>query len=170
MNGQNDAPESIVNDLRRYLEIQNSEAALKEEKSALQERLGRYMAGKSATLWMPEVDGQSLKVRRQSQQIVEYDEEVLRRRLGARYLSILAPDPKKIRAHLDELAPVLTPYLDRVGSPQPQTVRAAIEQGLVSKDDFAGAFRKEVRERVAVMKLRPGFSGREPDNEDIARE
>ncbi len=147
-------PESVARDLRRYLEIQDSERVLREEKSALQERLGSYLAGQRMNLWTAEVDGQSLKVRRQSVQTVEYNEELLRQRLGDRYPHILAPDPRKIRLHLDEIAPALAPYLEQVGSPQPQAVKAALERGLVAKEEFAGAFHKEIRERVAVSRLR----------------
>jgi len=141
--------------LTRYLEIQHQEQKLKEEKAGLQERLAQYLEHVGATAWYPAVHGQKLKVRASSLVSVEYDEQVLRERLGNRYTEILAPDLRKIRHCLADLTPVLAPVLDRVGSPDPDKVRAAVERGTVSTADFAGAFQKHTRRVVSVARVRP---------------
>ena len=148
-------PPELAQVLRRYLQIQAEENKLKEEKAALQQKLADHMAGGRLQYWSPEVDGQPLKVRCQESAVFEYDEPVLRERLGARFASILAPDIKKIRRHLADLAPVLAPALDTIGSPSPDRVRAAVEQGIVKKEEFAGAFEKTIRRTVAVTRVRP---------------
>ena len=145
--------------LTRYLEIQQQEQALKEEKAGLQERLAGYLEHAGAATWYPAVNGQKLKVRASTLVSVEYDEPMLRERLGGRYTEILAPDLKKIRHCLADLTPVLAPVLDRVGSPAPDKVRAALERGTVSAADFAGAFQKHTRRIVSVARVRPEGGG-----------
>ena len=86
---------------------------------------------------------------------MEYDEPVLQERLGSRYNEILAPNLKKIRHCLADLTPILTPVLNRIGSPDPDMVRVAIERGTLSKADFTGAFRKRTRRIVSVARVRP---------------
>lgn len=140
--------------LRRYLRIQEEEQRLKEEKAALQERLAAFLATRGESSWYPEVDGQKLKVRCQTATVVEYDEPVLRQRLGERYSALLGPDWRKIRRHLGDVEQALKPHLNLIGSPQPNLVRSAIEQGVVSREDFAGAFKKTVRRTVAVGKVK----------------
>jgi uncharacterized membrane protein YgcG len=49
----------------------------------------------------------------------------------------------------------LAPLLERIGTPSAEKVRAAVEQGAVRKEEFAGAFTKSVRRIVAVMKAQP---------------
>lgn len=157
-----DRPEltaDIEKTLRRYLDIQKEEARLREEKTALQDTLARHVGlSASPRYWLTSVDGQELKIRCQETTAVEYDEPVLRERLGDRFGTILSPDLRKLRQHLAELSSVLTPHLDRIGSPDPDRVKAAIQQGLVKKEEFVGAFKKTSRRMVAVSRVRPGAS------------
>jgi hypothetical protein len=88
--------------------------------------------------------------------VIEYNESLLRERLGERYSTILAPDLRKIRLHLDRIESVFSPILDLVGTPAPERVRSAIETGAVNKDEFTGAFKKSVKSYVAVSKSRAG--------------
>jgi hypothetical protein len=110
------------------------------------------MAGLDTKYWYPKIDGQPLKVRYHETTTIEYNESVLHDRLGDRYLSVLAPDLKKIRANLDKLESLFTPVLSLVGSPSPDKVRVAIETGIVNKESFAGAFKKTVKRFVHVGK------------------
>jgi hypothetical protein len=60
-----------------------------------------------------------------------------------------------MRPHLAEIAVLLAPMMSKVGTPSPEKVRAALEQGLVRKDEFAGAFKRVTRRIVAVGRARP---------------
>ena len=145
----------IAKVLTRYLEIQQQDQELQAEKVRLQEALANYLAKQGDGTWFPVVAGTTLKVRYLRESVVEYDEEQLRTRLGDRFVHVLRPDPKKVRGHLAELEASLQPFLATIGSPDRDKVRAAIEQGLVRADEFAGAFRKSVKTRVAVAKAQP---------------
>lgn len=149
-------PVEIEKALRRYLEIQAEEQQLKQEKNDLREKISEHMADLQMKYWYPKIDGQALKVRYNETTAIEYNETLLHDRLGDRYLSILAPDQRKIRANLDKLESLFTPVLSLVGSPSPDKVRVAIENGIVSKESFAGAFKKTVKRFVAVGKARTG--------------
>ncbi len=136
--------------LREYEEIQREEKALKERKTALKDKLAAHMQALRATEWMPQVDGRSFKVRYRETVVINYDEETLRQRLGERYRQVLGPDLRKLRHHLDEVAPLLEPQLGIIGSPVPDKVKAAIASGLVSADEFKGAFEKTEKQYIAV--------------------
>lgn len=140
--------------LKRYLQIQQEEARLQEEKKQLQETLARHLEQNQAGLWVPEVNGQKVKVRCTTSVSVAYDEVLLQDRLGERYAAICAPDPRKIKRHLGELDDVLKPVLGLIGSPQADKVRMAIEVGVARKEEFTGAFEKTTRRIVSVSKAR----------------
>ena len=116
-------------------------------------------------MWAPVVAGTPVKVRYARETVVEYDEPVLRERLGERYVHVVRPDPRKIRSHLAELEPLLAPALARIGTPDRDRVRAAVERGLVRTEEFAGAFRKQTRTRLAVMRAQPSGAESPPDDD-----
>ncbi len=160
------APE-LAAALRRYLEIQRDEQRLQEEKETLRETIGGFMTQRRLEWWYPEVDGQPLKVRFHESAAFEYDEAILRDRLGERYAVILAPDLRKIRRCLPEIGPALAPLMDKIGSPSPDKIRAAIEQGTVRREEFTGAFKKTTKRLVAVMRKRSGGAAEPmPDDPD----
>ena len=159
MNRKPELSVEIEKALRRYLEIQAEEQKLKQEKNDLREKIGEHMADLQMKYWYPEIDGQALKVRYNETTTIEYNETLLHDRLGDRYLSILAPDLRKIRANLDKLESLFIPALSLVGSPSPDKVRVAIENGIVNKESFTGAFKKTVKRFVAVGKTWAGDTG-----------
>lgn len=159
MDRKPESPVEIEKALRRYLEIQAEEQKLKEEKTDLRERISEHLAHLQMKYWYPKIDGQAVKVRYHESTAIEYNESLLRDRLGDRYLAILTPDLRKIRANLDKLESLFTPVLSLIGSPSPDKVRAAIENGIVNKESFTGAFKKTVKHFVAVGKAWAGHTG-----------
>ena len=156
MNRKPELPVEIEKALRRYMEIQAEEQRLKEERTELRDRIGEHMVGLEMKYWYPKIDGQVLKVRCRETTAIEYNETLLHDRLGDRYLAILAPDLRKIRLHLDKLESLFTPVLSLIGSPSPEKVRVSIENGIVNKEFFTGAFKKTVKRFVAVSKTWAG--------------
>lgn len=143
----------IEANLLRYLEIQKISKELEDEKAALQEKISGHLSRCSDGFWFPVVKDIPLKIRFFRETEIEYDETALRSKLGEKYRRILKPDLKKIRANLPELEKLLEPAIDRIGSPDREKVRGAIENGSMRPEDFAGAFRKQTRTRLAVMKF-----------------
>lgn len=156
MDRKPESPVEIEKALRRYLEIQAEVQRLKEEKAGLREMIGEHMAALEMKYWYPKIDDQALRVRYNETTAIEYNESLLHDRLGDRYLAILSPDLRKIRANLDKLESLFTPVLSLIGSPSPDKVRVAIENGIVNKEPFAGAFKKTVKRFVAVSKTLAG--------------
>ncbi len=143
----------VENALLRYLEIQKMSKDLEEEKARLQEKISAHLSDRKDGFWYPEVRGIPLKIRYFRETEVEYDENALRSRLGEKYKQILRPDLKKIRANLRDLEKLLEPLIDKIGSPDRDMVKKAIESGTMRPEDFAGAFRKQTRTRLAVMRF-----------------
>lgn len=135
-------PAEIENALRRYIEIQKEAAALQEEKYRLRDLIGDYMKQKNAAMISPEVDGERLSVRNTVKTVVDYNEVLLKERLGSNYKLILWPDPAKIKKNLSHVAPLLMSIIEEVGSPSQDAVKAAIANGKIDKNVFSGAFEK----------------------------
>lgn len=146
-------PEDIKQALHAYRALQQEEAQLKERKRSLQETLKAYLRKQNSTVCFPVVDGERLKVRYRSEVNIEYDEDLLRKRLGDAYPEILEPDIRKLRKHLPELRADLQPLLGRIGTPSPEKIKLSIASGKLSKADFSGAFTKELKEYIAVSHL-----------------
>ncbi len=159
-----DLPAEIEQALRRYVEIQVESVALQDEKYRLRELISTYMEGKDASSISPEVDGQRLFVRNTTRTVVNYDEALLKERLGDDYKLILWPDPTKIKKNLPLVAPLLMPIVEEIGSPSQETVKAAIASGKVPKEVFDGAFEKRRSQSFSVSRDR-GKSVAEDDGE-----
>ena len=148
--------DEIFKVLRRYVEIQTEERRLREEKAELQNKLKMHMVPAGCSFWYTEVDGEKLKVVCNEFVEIKYDDDLLRERLGDRFPTILSPDIRKIRSELPRIERYLVPVLAEIGSVDPQHVRAAIESGHVTKEDFRDAFTKTRNYRIAVRRPKPG--------------
>ena len=142
--------------LKRYVEIQAEEKILKEEKQALQETIADYMGRAQVERWFPTIDGTALQVNRAVRVKVEYDEELLRDRLGQRFVKLLVPDSKKMAQYKAQVHELLEPMMDTIGRIDREQVRSAVEQGVIRKEEFAGAFKKTERPSVTVSRDRRG--------------
>jgi hypothetical protein len=152
MNGITDEMEEV---LRAYTRLQRQEQELKEQKRVLQEKLKAFSRGGAGKVWYPVVDQTRLKVSYRRVPQMEYDEQALRKRLGKRYRDLLEPDIRKLRAELPNIKEELKFLLDRIGSPSPEKVKAAMKSGTVSANEFKGAFTRIVKEYVSVATLQP---------------
>ena len=153
------ASDELEQAAHRLTEVEQALAQLNEERTFLRERIAELMVDAGQTQRDTLVDGQPVVFRVQTRRKVRYDETKLSQRLGDRYRRILAPDAKKIRKHVDELGSVLAPHLELIGSPTPDRVQAAIAEGVVSADEFRGAFRKETARSLYMRRLAGKKSG-----------
>ena len=147
-------PEEIGAMLTRYGEVLDLEERLRLEKIGLREQLYRIMGTQGLERFQTRVGEQGFKVSRREKVEVIYDEELLESRLGDRYRDILAVDTKKIRKNLEEVAPLLAPMLDLLGTPSRDKVRESIEAGVLKVEDFAGSFQKTVTPMVYVSRIK----------------
>jgi len=136
--------------LRRYMDIQEEERRIQEEKRTLQLTLFEYLKGAPGREWHVKVADRRVKVIHEESTRVKYDEELLATRLGDRYPEILSVDPKKLRDNEQLIEPYLRPVLPQIGSPDRDKIRKGIEAGLFSNEDFKGAFVKTVKPFIAV--------------------
>lgn len=147
-------PTEIAQALARYVEIQKESTALQEERYLLRDQIAAYMEEKDAWLISPEVDGTRFSVRNTVKTVVDYDEVLLKERLGNDFRLILWPDPAKIKKNLSRVAPLLMSILEEIGSPSPEAVKAAISGGKIKKELFEGAFEKRQTRTFSVSRER----------------
>ena len=146
---------AIENTLARYIEIQREQKGLEEEKTKLQQILITHVGPMNASLWTPVIGGEQLRVSYRTTVEVRYDERLLRNRLGERYIHVLALDLKKLKQNLSCAESHLEPIISIVGSPSRAKVRSAIVEGIVSKEEFEGAFEKTTKHQISVGRARP---------------
>lgn len=134
--------------LNRYVSIQRKMAEMETEKKQLREKLEMlFPEGSSLT----DCDLGQCKVSRREVCEIEYNEELLRARLGEeKYRSILSVDWKRVRANFEKLEPLMTPVIDLVGMPSADKVKIGIESGALDRAAFSGAFVKRKKVQLAV--------------------
>lgn len=147
--------DGIAAALRRYLEIQDEEGRLRREKKTLAKRLATHLGGHGNVSWKTTLGDKRVTVRMQTREKPTWDAELLRSRLGDRYRAVLRPDPALMRKHLEEIAPQLEPKLELIGAPTQESIRLAIKDGLVQRDEVNDALRFETNQTVSVARWRP---------------
>jgi len=147
--------QEFVTTLARYVEVRDGINTLEAERRALAEAIGAHMAQEGRDTLSVAHGGRHYKVRRSASTRVDYDEDLLRKRLGERYLSILAVDARKVKVEAERLREWLGEHLIEVGSPDRARVKEAVEHGLVRVEEFSGAFRRETKSIVTVKDMGP---------------
>jgi len=102
--------------LRRYMEIQQEERRIEEEKRSLQLTLFEYLKAAPGREWHVRVADHRVKVTHEEATRVSYNERLLAERLGDRYPEILSVDPKKLREHERQVEPCCVPSCSRLGA------------------------------------------------------
>lgn len=126
--------------LRRYVAIQGETRRLEEERLLLRDRIAERMKTENVELRQVVLDGERLQIRCQPKTVYVYDEQLLRRRLGNRYETILEPDTKRMKGFLAEVTTLLRPLLGKIGVPSRERIREEVEKGHIDKSVFVGAF------------------------------
>ena len=136
--------------IRRYQQIQQEIARLEKERESLRDLLVKELEGKVPAKWHSSVDGKPILVVHEYKTSVRYDEQLLKERLGAKYMDILEIDGTKIRKNRELVRSLLAPVLDKIGTPAPARVENAVRSGLLAISDFQGAFRKVVTPYISI--------------------
>ena len=152
---ETNGPHDFVGLLRRYESIMAEMETLEEKKQALRATIITALDRAGLEDHSLNVEGRTFRCTLKRQTKVTYDENLLRSRLGDRYRSILAPDPGKIRKHMEKIAPLLEPRLDLVGSPSRELVKQRVSEGTVRIGEFAGAFEKKDLTTLYIRQRRP---------------
>ncbi len=139
--------------LKQYLQRCAELERLEEERRILEHKVADQLGDRSRGAWEMDTNGNTVRVEAEKRTQIEYDEDVLRKRLEDRYEAILKPDLDKIAPVLDQIEPCFDHILALIGTPSPGKVREAIEEGLVTKEEFEGAFRKTSRPEITITEL-----------------
>lgn len=137
--------------LREYAQLQQQEKKIRDKKLALRQRLDTHLPHETdhEIIWS-NLDGKRVKISRAVKTKVNYDEKLLKQRLGGAYKEILVPDLSRIRRKMRDISDIFKPVLDMVGSPDRFRVKQAIDRGIVSPVDFDGAYEKKEEVNIAV--------------------
>ena len=149
--------------LARYREIEQEMEYLEQQKQVLREEIRNFLQESGRTHYFMVVNDEPIALDLKQHTEVRYNEVLLQQRLGARYTRVLKPDLKKIKQHLQDITPVLTPYLDKIGSPSRDVIKELILKGEFDKHDFQGTFEKIQKTILYVRKPPPG-SGHDENN------
>ena len=123
---------------------------MEKERESLRDLLVKELEGKVPAKWHSSVDGKPILVVHEYKTSVRYDEQLLKDRLGAKYIDILEIDGTKIRKNRELVRPLLVPVLDKIGTPASSRVENAVRSGSIAVSDFQGAFRKIVTPYISI--------------------
>ncbi len=152
-------PAETAQAIRRYIEIQREMARLEQEKEDLRHLIVKELEGQVPGSWRPTLDAKPLIVMHGYRTTVKYDEALLKERLGRRYYEILELDGTKIRKNRELVRPYLEAVMDQIGTPQATRVESAIRAGIVTAEEFRGAFKKTTTPFVSIrVDTAPGAS------------
>ena len=140
--------------LAEYRIMEQEMARLEDTKKTLRARMQRLIEEEGKSAFAATVDGVPIVLELKTHMEIRYDETLLRARLGKEYDRILQPDMAKIRHHLTELGPALTPYLEKIGSPSREKIRQLVSSGEIPIDAFRGAFQK-IQKSILFVKKHP---------------
>ena len=142
--------------LTEYRMIEKELEYLEQQKQALREKIRGLLKEEGRTRYFIVVDNEPVVLDLRQHTEVRYNEALLQQRLGPKYVRILSPDLKKIRQHLQEITPVLTPYMDKIGSPSRDIIKQLILSGEFDKHEFQGTFEKVEKTTLYVKKSTGG--------------
>ena len=143
--------------LRRYVGIQNEVKRLEAERCALRDQIALAMKRDGIQYRNVTVDDEAVQVRCLPKIIYEYNENLLKCRLGDRYETILEPDPKRMKLFGPEVRRLLQPILQKIGIPTLARIREAVQCGHIDRRVFEGAFSR--KEDVSFAVTHPECGG-----------
>ncbi len=134
--------------LLEYKELERDLDNLTKRKTELREQIRSLLLN----LKRPSYENEAFNVKVVSKEVINYDEDKLRTRLGDKYRLILQPDIKRIKESLEEIKPQIMPYIDKIGKPSPQLVKEMIKSGKLNVAEFKDAYEKVATHTLYVKK------------------
>ena len=138
--------------LQGYLEIQNQEKQIAQQKALLRDKIEGYLKEVQLNQLMVTTSDCDVRISRKEKVVVKYDEGILRERLQQDYRKILALDMQKVKKRRRELENILQEKMEPFASPDREKIRNLIEDGELDSRQFQGAFTKEIKSTIYVTR------------------
>jgi len=117
--------------LREYVRVQAAAKRISAESAVLKMRIATALCARGEGDVDMVVDGEPLHIRCQPRMSYKIDSQRLRANMGSAYYTILEPDTKRLKEHMDEVLRCLAPIIHKVGIPSGDRIDAAIQSGLL---------------------------------------
>ncbi|MBF0223843.1 MAG: hypothetical protein HQK76_00185 [Desulfobacterales bacterium] len=144
--------EELKETLAKYRIIEQELENLEKQKQMLRSKIQLLLENLGQTSYNTVIEEKPIALQLKYQTDIKYNEELLKHRLGDKYIHILEPDLKKIKQHLHEITPALAHYMETIGSPSRDKIKELILGGEFDKQDFSGAFKKIHKTTLYVKK------------------
>ena len=138
--------------LQKYLEIQNQEKHLAQQKALLREKIESYLKEVKRDQIMVSMSDFDVRISRKEKVVVKYDEDILRERLQDDYQKVLALDIQRVKKRRRELENILQEKIEEFASPDREKIRNLIEDRDLDSRQFQGAFTKEIKSTIYVTR------------------
>jgi hypothetical protein len=135
----------------RLMELKELEAQIAQEQAEVRAELAAFLESRAVKGWSGQIMGRPVRVTRQERTQITYDEDLLRQRLGERYRLVIGLDRKRLAQREEEVLRWLGDHAPEVCTVDREKVRAALEKGECSSDEFRGAFERKVTYTVALQ-------------------
>jgi len=135
--------DEIIDLTTQYQQVILEIDGLEQQKLQLKTQIQQYLESLQQSSISIPLDDERVSLELKQQTSIEYDEKLLKRRLGDTYLDILEIDAVKLRKWSMDTNE-LSDYMDDVGAPSPKKIEVMIENGTLDESDLAGTFKKRI--------------------------
>ncbi|MGE5653689.1 MAG: hypothetical protein ACM3ZQ_05395 [Bacillota bacterium] len=153
--------------IEEILFIRSQMAEMEEEEKNLRQQVSELMKQRDMAQAQVETTHGKVKVRRNQQVKITYDDELLRQRLGnERFRALSTVDRNKLKQHWEQLPAWLGEHFFDIATLDRHKVKEAVEGGRIEGGIFAGAFKKETQEIVSISVLSGSLKTDDPSEEE----
>ena len=140
--------------IEEILFIRSQIAEMEEEEKNLRQQVSELMKLRNLSQSQVDTTHGKVKVRRNQQIKITYNDELLRQRLGNdRFRALSTVDRNKLKQHWEQLPTWLGDHFFDIATLDRHKIKEAVEGGRVEGSLFAGAFKKETQEIVSISVL-----------------
>lgn len=142
-------------------------AEMEEEEKSLRQQVNELMKQRDLAQTQVETTHGKVKVRRNQQVKIVYNDDLLRQRLGSdRFRGLATIDRNKLKQHWEQLPTWLGDRFMDVASLDRHKVKEAVEGGRIEGSLFVGAFKKETQEIVSISVLSGSLKADDPAEDE----
>lgn len=150
--------------IEEILFIRAQMAEMEEEERNLRQQVSELMKQREMAQAQVETTHGKVKVRRNQQVKITYNDELLRQRLGnERFRALSTVDRNKLKQHWEQLPGWLGERFFDIATLDRHKIKEAVEGGRIEGNLFAGAFKKETQEIVSISVLSGAVRVDDPD-------
>lgn len=146
--------EEIIDLTTQYRRVILEIDGLEQQKLQLKTQIQQYIESQQQPSISIPLDNERVSLELKQQTSIEYDENLLKKRLGDKYRDILEIDAVKLRNWSIENKEIVWHMAEYLSAPSHNKIEAMIENGKLYERDLAGTFTKRTTSILYIVSER----------------